>query len=208
MIIHDMEQGTEEWLRVRMGKVTASNFAISMAKGKSGGVSKTRTTLMHKLIAERLTNEPQETYRNGAMEWGTETEPAAREYYEAVNDCIVKEVGFVEHNEYIGCSPDGLVSEDGLLEIKCPNSATHIGYILADKLPAVYKAQVQGQLWVTDRKWCDFVSYDPRVSKRPYWFIRVNRDQDYIDKLECAVGDFATDMQIIIKQLTESQFVG
>jgi putative phage-type endonuclease len=201
-----MEQGTEEWFRVRMGKITASNFATAMAKGRGGGESKTRTTLMHRLIAERLTNEPQETYRNGAMEWGTETEPAARDYYGAINDCIVKQVGFVEHTEYIGCSPDGMVGDDGLLEIKCPNSATHIGYILADKLPACYKAQVQGQLWVTKRKWCDFVSYDPRVSKRPYWSTRVERDQKYIDLLECSVGDFATDMRMIITKLTESQF--
>jgi putative phage-type endonuclease len=206
MKIHDMEQGSDEWLRIRMGKVTASNFATAMAKGKAGGVSKTRTTLMHKLIAERLTNEPQETYRNGAMEWGTETEPAAREYYEAVNDCDVRQIGFAEHNDYIGCSPDGLVGEDGLLEIKCPNSATHISYILADKLPSTYKAQVQGQLWVTERKWCDFVSYDPRVTKRPYWTIRVSRDQPYIDLLECAVGDMACDIRMILNQLTESQF--
>jgi putative phage-type endonuclease len=201
-IYHDMPQGEEAWFAIKLGKVSASVFSNAIA----GGAGKTRTTLMRKLIAERMTNEPQESFSNSSMDRGIEVEPEARKYYEMVNDCIVKEVGFVELNEDIGVSPDGLVGEDGLLEIKCPNSANHIGYILDNKLPSTYKAQVQGQLWVTGRKWCDFVSYDPRVSKRPYWAIRVNRDEKYIAELDVKINIFITDLKTVMEKLTASPF--
>jgi hypothetical protein len=95
-----------------------------------------------------------------------------------------------------------MVGDDGLLEIKCPNSATHIEYILSNKLPSVYKPQVQGQLWVTGRKWCDFVSYDPRITKRPYWHIRIDRDEDYITELSGKINTFITDMKQLIEKIT------
>ncbi len=201
-IIHTMEQGSDEWHRIKLGKVSASVFSNAMA----GGQGKTRTTLMRKLIAERMTDEPQDTFSNGVMDRGIEAEPLAREYYATLNDCIVKQVGFIELSEDIGCSPDGLIGEDGMLEIKCPNSATHIGYILDDRLPPTYKAQVQGQLWVADRKWCDFVSYDPRVSKHPYWCIRVHRDEEVIVELEVKINVFVADLKKVTAKLTSPDF--
>lgn len=201
-IFHQMEQKSDEWFAIRLGKVTASVFSNATA----GGAGKTKTTLMRKLIAERLTDLPEESYTNSAMDWGTETEPLAREYYEQINGCIVKEVGFVELNADIGASPDGLVGEDGLLEIKCPNSSTHIGYLLDNKMPTTYVKQVQGQMWVTGRKWTDFVSYDPRVSKRPYWSIRVPRDEKVIAELEIKVTAFITELKAVMEKLTGPQF--
>lgn len=201
MIIHEMVQGSDEWFAARLGKVTGSNF--SKAIGKPGA---TRTKYMEKLIAEIGSQEKEQGYSNAAMEWGTETEPLAREFYENINDCIVREVGFVEHNEHIGVSPDGLVGEDGLLEIKCPYSSTHVSYIINDRLPPVYKAQVQGQLWVTGRQWCDFVSYDPRYIPRPYWCVRVERDIDYSAMLCIKVGKFITEMKEIIEKINASPF--
>ncbi len=200
-IIHTMEQGSEEWFAVRLGKVTASNFSVAIGKP---GV--TRTKYMYKLMAEIGTKERESSYSNAAMEWGTETEPFARDYYEQINDCEVDQVGFVEYSEGIGVSPDGLVGNDGTLEIKCPYSSTHIGYVIKDKLPATYKAQVQGQLWATGRKWCDFVSYDPRYKPRPYWSIRVERDEEYIDMLNVKINLFIKEMKQQIDLITGSQF--
>ena len=202
MKIYDFEQNTEEWYAARLGKVTASSFAQAIA----GGAGKTKSTLMRKLIAERLTGQPAESYSNSAMGRGHEIEPLAREYYELINDVNVQHVGFVEYSEYIGCSPDGLVGDDGLLEIKCPNSATHIEYILANKLPSTYKAQVHGQLWVTDRQWCDFMSYDPRMSVKQAFIIRVERDEKYISELRLKLESFIADMNNKIEQITASEF--
>lgn len=202
MIIHDCIQGTDDWHKLRLGKVTASRFSDAMA----GGAGKTRKAYMIKLIAERLTGEPQEGYTNAVMQRGNEIEPHAREYYNLLNDITVKEVGFVELDENIGASPDGLVGEEGLLEIKCPNSATHIEYLLAGKLPATYKRQVQGQLWVTDREWCDFVSYDPRVTSRPYFCERIDRDNEYIKDLRIGIQMFVTEMARIMEKLTENPY--
>lgn len=199
---HLMAQGSEEWLKARLGHVTASVFSNATA----GGAGKTRTTLMRKLIAERLTSLPEESYTNSAMDWGTETEQLARDYYAQINDCIVKEVGFVELSADIGASPDGLVGEDGLLEIKCPNSSTHIGYLLDNKMPSTYVKQVQGQMWVTGRKWTDFVSYDPRVSKRPYWCTRVPRDEKIIAELDIKITLFIDEMKQVMARLEGPQF--
>ena len=159
MIIHDVIQKSPEWRQVRCGKIGASDISDVLAKGQG----KTRKTLMLRVLAERLSGIPQETYCNSAMDWGTEHEPFARNMYEMETSCSVKQVGFVEWDEYAGCSPDGLVGDDGLVEIKCPNTSTHLSYILANKMPATYVNQVQAQMWVAERKWCDFVSYDPRV---------------------------------------------
>ena len=200
--IHTMEQKSDAWYAIRLGKVTASNFSKAIA----GGAGKTKTTLMRNLIAERLTDEPEPTYSNGVMDRGTEIEPLAREYYEALNGCTVECVGFIELNEDIGVSPDGLVGEDGMLEIKCPNSSTHIGYILDDKMPSVYKAQVQGQLWVSGRKWVDFVSYDPRVTKRPYWCKRIVRDEQYIAELDVKINKFIAELKTTMAKITDASF--
>ncbi len=197
MITHSCEQLSEEWFAARLGKVTASCFGQAMA----GGAGKTRKTYMIKLVAERLTGEAAEGYMNAAMQRGIEVEPEARAYYEAITEGKVEQVGFVELDENIGCSPDGLVGEEGMLEIKCPNASTHIETILANRSPAVYNPQIQGQLWVTGRTWCDFVSFDPRVKARPFWFIRVYRDEQYIAKMEIKITAFVIEFLEMIEKI-------
>ena len=137
------------------------------------------------------------------MKWGTETEPQARSMYSVNNDfVVVKEVAFVEHNKFIGISPDGLVGDDGLLEIKCPNTTTQIKRALSDDYAADYKAQIQMQLWVTERKWCDFVSFDPRLDcAAGYLQQRVYRDEEYIEEMKIKVYAFVEKMNLLITQL-------
>lgn len=202
MKIHECQQGSPEWFAARLGKVTASCFSDAMA----GGQGKSRKTYMIKLIAERMTGEPQNGYTNAIMDRGSEVEAQAREYYELLNDCPVRQVGFIERDKNIGASPDGLVGEDGMIEIKCPLSHTHIRYIIDARLPTTYKKQVQGQLWVAERKWVDFVSYDPRVYQKPFFCERVYRDEDYIKELQINIYTFVADMQKLMEQLTASPF--
>lgn len=203
-IIESMEQGSQEWLELRLGKVTASKFKDVMTNGRGNKPSATAKTYMIKLVAEMLRGEPLPFFENDAMRWGTETEPQARAMYELKNDVEVKEVAFVELNEFVGVSPDGLVDEDGLLEIKCPNTETQIKRFLDDVgLPSDYEAQVQGQLWVTGRQWCDFVSFDPRIDvEASYIQTRVYRDEEYIAKLEEKVSIFVEEMKSMINKLT------
>lgn len=190
MIIHTMEQGSQEWKDIRLGKVTASKFADAMA----GGTGATKFKLMDALLGELESGEPEPRYIDKNMEWGTENEPFAREEYQDTFGVKVVQVGFVELNEFVGVSPDGLVGEDGLLEIKCPKISTHVKYRRENKFPTTYKKQVQGQLWVTDRKWCDFVSYNP-TSKEPLWRVRVVRDEKLIKEIEVGVNIFVEEMK-------------
>lgn len=206
MKIHECQQGSPEWFALRNGKVTASNFATATAKGKGGSASKTRKDLMYKLVAERMTGLPSESYSNKAIEYGTETEQEAREYYQALNGVSVWQVGFIERDEDIGCSPDGLVGEEGMLEIKCPFPTTHIKYIIAGKLPAEYVKQVQGNLWVAERKWCDFMSYDSRVSQRRAFIRRVYRDKDVIKEQHIKIVMFIDEMKEMLSQLTKTPY--
>ncbi|MFA7100682.1 MAG: lambda exonuclease family protein [Bacilli bacterium] len=201
-VYSDIIQGSDAWFDVKRGKVSASNFADVLAKGQG----KTRRAYMLRLVAERLTGQTEPTYTNQFMEDGKEREDEARAYYEGVNDCQVEQVGFIELNEDIGCSPDGLIGEEGGLEIKCPKSTTHIEYILQGVLPSEYRPQVQGNLWVTGRKWWDFVSYDPRVINSPYFCVRVGRDEDCIKNIESEVNRFIEDMQKMIKEIKERTF--
>ena len=198
MIIHNCPQGSDEWFAVRLGKVTSSCFSKAIA----GGAGKTADAYMYQLIAERMAGESQDGYTNPAMQWGTDTEPLAREYYEALNGCSVQEVGFAELNEDIGSSTDGFVGDDGIIEIKCPNSTTHIKNMVAGKMPPEYKAQVQGGLWVTGRKWCDFVSYDPRITEAPYFCERIGRDEKYIQELSGKIDAFIVKMKETISKIT------
>jgi putative phage-type endonuclease len=194
-ILH-CEQQSEEWYQARLGKVTASHFKDVMNK-KSG-----RETYMMRLLAERVTGVREESYSNKYMEDGIELEPEAREHYQWVTDNDVVQVGFVETTNDVGCSPDGLVGNgDGLLEIKCPKLTTHLGYIIRGVLPATYKPQVQGQLWVCKRKWCDFVSYCPDYEKQPMFCVRVERDEAYLSQLSAAVATFVTELQEMEKKL-------
>jgi len=194
--IIDCEQGSEEWIEARLGLVTASRFSDVLAKGQ--GI--TRKKYMIELAAERLTGLPQDSFSNSAMEWGTEHEAEAGKLYAAVNDCEIFRVGFFG-GEWVGASPDFLVGDEGEVEIKCPNTTTHITNILANKMPTTYNAQVQGQMWITGRKWCDFVSYDPRLIARPILIIRVERNESYITNLAAQVDIFIEELKELIAKI-------
>ena len=195
-----MEQRTEEWFAARLGKVTASKVSAVLAKKDSA----TRADYLTDLVLERLTNKQQEFYQNDAMQWGTDTEPQARMAYEAFKGVLVDEMGFIDHPsiQYFGCSPDGLVEEDGLVEIKCPNSKTHLSTLLNGKIPTKYIPQVQTQMAVMNRQWCDFVSFDPRLPEDLQLFVvRVNRDDEYIAKLEEEVVAFLDEVNETVTKL-------
>jgi len=196
-------QGSEEWFAARLNKVTASHFADVMAKGRGGASSKTREQYMMKLLAERVSGRREESYQNKWMEEGAEKEPDARDWYEWLYN-EVEQVGFVEMTDDVGCSPDGLVGDDGMLEIKCPKLTTHLDYILKGVLPSTYKPQVQGQLWVCERQWCDFASYHPDYDEHPLFVVRVERDDTYISLLSAAVATFLTDLTELEKRLEKA----
>jgi putative phage-type endonuclease len=201
-----MEQRTEEWFAARLGKVTASRVADVLAKIKSGE-SASRKNYKMELVVQRLTNRVGESFTNAAMEWGTEQEPFARMAYEAHTGTFVKEEGFVDHPtiEGFGCSPDGIVGE-GLIEIKCPNTANHIETVLENKAPSKYIPQMQCQMACTGAKWCDFVSFDPRVPEDLQLFVvRVERDQEYIDSMEVEVKQFLSEVLDLFNQLKARQ---
>ena len=199
-----VEQGSDEWHQLRLGKVTASRVSDVMAKIKTGE-SASRKNYRAELVVQRLTGLPSESFTNAAMEWGTATEPMARIAYEIAKEVLVEQVGFIEHPTIamFGCSPDGL-AHDGMIEIKCPNSATHIEYLTDNKAPAKYINQMQCQMAVTGRKWCDFVSFDPRLPEDLQLFVvRVERDQKYIDSMEVEVVEFLTEVEGMVNQLKE-----
>jgi putative phage-type endonuclease len=196
-------QGSDEWKQLRLGKVTASRVADVIAKTKTG-YSASRANYLAQLIAERLTGTVAEAYTNAAMQHGTETEPEARAAYEFYQGVTVREVAFVPHPsiDQAGCSPDGLVGEDGLVEIKCPNTATHLETLLGQGIPSKYEAQIQFQMACTGRAWCDFVSYDPRMPENMRLFIRrVSRDPRRISDLETEIASFLLEMAVKLSQL-------
>lgn len=200
-----IEQGSPEWFAQRLGKVTASRVADVIAKTKSG-YSTSRDNYMAQLVCERLTGTVAESFSNSAMAWGTETEPLARAAYETYLDVLVDEVAMINHPtiEQAGASPDGLVGEIGQLEIKCPNTATHIETLLSQTVPSKYNTQMQWQMACTGREWCDFASFDPRLPKELQLFVkRVPRDNAYITVLEKEVIEFITELESKIKKLNE-----
>jgi len=199
----DIIQGSDEWKALRLGKVTASRVSDVVAKTKSG-FSTSRANYAAQLIAERLTGTVAESFTNAAMQHGTETEPEARSAYEFYQGVTVAEIAFVPHPkiDQAGCSPDGLVDADGLVEIKCPNTATHLETLLGQAVPGKYIAQMQFQMACTERQWCDFVSYDPRMPENMRLFIkRVMRDQARIADLETEVAAFLLEMAVKLSQL-------
>jgi exodeoxyribonuclease (lambda-induced) len=204
-IIETCEQGSAEWLQMRLGKVTASKVKDVLSKGRGNTPSKMAETYMMELIAEKLTGESKPFFENDAMRWGTETEPQARAMYSVKNNFIdVKEVAFVEYNDQVGISPDGFVGDEGLFEAKCPNTTTQLKRALSDDYSADYKAQIQMQLWVTERKWCDFVSFDPRLDcVAGYLQQRVERDEEYIKEMKIKVYAFVERMNELINILTK-----
>ena len=204
-MIEKVEQGTPEWFAARLGNVTASRVADVIAKTKSG-YSASRDNYMAQLICERMTNTVAESYTNAAMQWGTETEPLARAAYESVADVLVDEVGYIAHPtiERAGASPDGLIGVFGLLEIKCPNTATHIDTLISEKVPTKYITQVQWQMSCTGRTWADFVSFDPRLPSGLQMFVkRVEFDAEYVAMLKEEVIKFLTELDAKISKLNE-----
>jgi putative phage-type endonuclease len=205
IMIEMIEQGSDEWFAARIGKVTASRVADVIAKTKTG-FSTSRDNYMAQLVCERLTGQKSESFTNAAMQHGTETEPLARLSYEVSQNVLVDEVGFVPHPSIImaGASPDGLVGDDGLLEIKCPNTATHIETLLSQTVPGKYNTQMQLQMACTERSWCDFVSFDNRLPSELQLFVkRVPRDNMYIRLMEEEIVKFLNELDIKIAQLME-----
>jgi putative phage-type endonuclease len=197
------EQRSEEWFAERLGKVTASRVADIVARTKTGYAT-SRANYMAQLVAERLTGTVLESYTNAAMQWGTDHEPEARLNYEFMQNVTVEEVGFVPHPTIgdAGASPDGLVGEDGLVEIKAPLTATHIETLLTAAVPTRYVTQIQWQLACTGRAWCDFVSYDPRLPESMRLFIqRVPRSPGRIHELEVEVVDFLNELRLTVHRL-------
>lgn len=200
-----MEQRSPEWYAARLGHVTASRVADIVAKTKTG-YSTSRANYMAELICERLTGMQGASYASAAMQWGTETEPMARAAYEAKVGSLVIETGFVPHGSIpmAGASPDGLIGDDGLVEVKCPITATHIDTLLGQSVLGRYITQMQWQMACTGRKWCDFVSYDPRMPEKMQLFIkRIDRDTAAIAELEEEVVNFINELDRKIAQLKE-----
>lgn len=203
--MNEIVQGTPEWFAARLGRVTASRVADVVAKTKTGwGAS--RANYKAELVAERLTGESAPSFTNAAMQWGTDQEPNARAAYELRFDVDVVQVGFVPHPslDMSGASPDGLVGEDGLVEFKCPNTATHIDTLLGEPIAAKYVTQMMWQMACTGRAWCDFVSFDPRLPESMALFrYRMTRDNDLIASLERSVAAFLGEVDATVADLRE-----
>mgnify|MGYP003648924190 FL=1 len=203
-IIHDCLQGSQEWLNMRLGKITASRFKDVMTNGRGSAPSKTAESYMIELAIEAVTGKSLPFFENDAMRHGTETEPQARAMYEFISGNDVTEVAFIEHNEFVGVSPDGIIGNDGLIEIKCPTTKTQVErYLNSVGLPDDYKWQVHGQIWVAEREWCDFLSFDDRIdSAAQYLCTRVYRDEKMIKELSDKVDIFTTNLQEMIAKLS------
>jgi len=204
------EQRTEEWFSARLGKVTASRLADVLAKTKTG-YSASRTNYMTQLVLERITQTKAESYSNSAMEWGVTQEPFARAAYEAHTGQMVEEVGFIPHPEIeaAGASPDGLVGDDGMVEIKCPSSSTALEVWLThsqggNPVDAKYYAQMQWQMRCADRSWCDYVVFDPRMPAKAQLFVtRVERDDEWLAVTEGEVVKFLAEVDAKVAALNK-----
>lgn len=195
--IFDCEQGSPDWYACRLGIPTASEFSTVMAKGKEGGDSKTRRTYMLKLAGERLTQQPMYNYSNDHMERGKEMEAEARDLYAMVSDVEPVQVGFLRRGD-AGASPDSLIGDSGMLEIKTKLAHLQLECLLGDRLPPEHKAQCQGQLWIAEREWVDFCSYWPGL---PLFRFRVFRDEAYIKQIASAVDAFNAEMLELIEKV-------
>jgi hypothetical protein len=195
--IFDCEQNSETWMRTRMGIPTASEFATVLAKGRDGGASVTRRKYLYRLAGEIITGEPTENYSNVHMERGHAMEAEARELYGFVHDAPLSRVGFVRRGNY-GCSPDSLIGDDGILEIKTAMPHILIEYILADRFPAEHVAQCQGALFVTGRQWLDIAVYWPKM---PLFIKRIHADTEYHGMLSRALDDFTNELALVVERL-------
>lgn len=198
------EQRTHEWFQQRLGKVTASCIHKVTAKTKTGWGAD-RANYHAQLVAERLTGVATEGFSNAAMQWGTDTEPQARAMYslEAVGEVV--EVGFLDHPRiaFSGASPDGLVEDRGMVEIKCPNTATHIAALTGAPIDRKYLYQMQWQMACADRDWCDFASFDPRMPLEMQLHVRrVERDAELLEQLEGEVSAFLAEVAATVEHLS------
>lgn len=192
-----MEQRTEEWLAARLGKVTASRVKDVMAKGRGKEPSATRKNYMMELLCERLTGSRAEGFSSSAMLRGPELEPVARSAYEIAKGVMVDEVGLILHPSIdgFGASPDGLVGSDGLIEIKCPYTATHVGTLQSGRHDSQYDWQMIAQMACTGRDWCDFVSFDDRLPEPlQYVCFRFDRDESRINEMEAEIRAFLEEL--------------
>lgn len=202
-----IEQNTPEWHQARCGSLGASAVHEALAKTKTGWGAG-RANAKARIVLERLTGTPQESFTNAAMQWGHDQEDNAANAYAFLTGNEVQVCGIYKHPSIEGthASPDRLVGEEGLVEIKCPNSATHLDTLLSKKVPAKYITQMQWQMAVTGRKWCDFVSYDPRFPEQHQVFVqRVERDDERIAELEKDVAEFLAEVEADLKALDEGQ---
>ena len=200
MRVSNFEQGSQEWLQSRLGKPTASNFGKLITP--TGKPSASAESYINELIAQRITGELPEFFKSEAMERGNELEPHAKASYEFTHDVDVVEVGLCLHDEFeCGASPDGLIGEDGGIEIKCPMPHTHVAYLRAGEVPSKYIPQIQGCMWITGRKWWDFMSYHPAMENL---IVRVERDDAYIKKLADAVIRSVAQIEIESKKWSKS----
>ena len=201
MQIIDCEQGTPEWFAARLGVPTASAFSTILSSNKEAKDKKTRTEYMRKLAGEIVTGEPMESYSNVHMERGKVQEDEARDLYAFMRDCDPQRVGFIRNGDR-GCSPDSLIGDDGGLEIKTALPHIQIDRLLRGTLPAEHKAQVQGNIWLCERKFWDFCSYCPKL---PLFVVRVERDEEYIAQLEKAVDQFNTELKQLVETIMSFQ---
>ena len=196
-IFDDVEQRSDRWWELRRGLPTASSFSTILAKGRDGGKSKVRHTYLTKLAGEVLTGQQVESYTNHHLERGREMEAEARNFYAFMKDAEPELVGFIR-NGPVGCSPDALLGDDGVLEIKTALPHILIDLILKDRFPPEHKAQCQGQLWVSERQWCDLVVYYPNM---PLFVKRAERDEDYIKTLASEVERFNAELAEMVEKI-------
>jgi len=200
-----IEQGSEAWKLLKVGKVSASRMADLLAKTNSGA-SASRAKYMAQLLCERMTGQPTEFFTTAAMQRGTEIEPIARAAYEAENLTSVEQIAWVEHPTIpmAGCSPDGFVGEHGLIEIKCKEIHNHLDSILNDRIDPDHQAQMMWQMCVTGRQWCDYVCFDDRAPEGLQLFVkRLHRDEEKIKQMEDEVRTFLKDLESMIQKLNE-----
>lgn len=199
----DCEQRSEEWIALRVGKVTASRISDVLAEIKKGEAA-SRRNYRAEIVCETLTGVPMDNYVSKEMQWGIDTEPFARAAYELASDLAIDTTGFAIHPEIerFGASPDGLIGDVGLVEFKCPNTATHLEYLLGGVVPTEYGAQMFSAMSCTGREWCDFVSFDPRLPAHLQLFTRrLYRDEGIIRTIEMKVVQFLDEVDATIARL-------
>lgn len=194
MKIIDVKQGTPEWLKVRLGKLTASDAQTIITNGKG------LETLCFEKVAELITGKEKPAYTNEDMERGHELEMMARNSYELETGNLVKEVGFCELDVFTGCSPDGFIGEDGLVEIKCKNDTNFVRYLYDNKVDPEYYSQMQMQMFITDRKWVDYVVFNENFPKSTI-ILKVERKEEYIEMLKIGIAKGIETMKAILEKI-------